>query len=1217
MSELKVDKITPRLGTTLTLGDSGDTINFGSGVLPNFENLTVTGDLTVDTNSLKVDSTNNFVGIGTASPSSALDIVGNIVVSGTVDGRDIATDGTKLDTIATNATANPNAIDNVVEDTTPQLGGNLDTNGNDINFGDNDKARFGDSDDLQIYHDGSNSFIHDNGTGNLSIDATQLQFRNGAQSQTYADFANGGAARLFYGGAVKISTTTSGVSVTGTVVSDGLTVDTDTLYVDSTNNLVGIGTSSPSAELHISKSADAGNAEFLIENSFATAGSTDETVQIQGRFGGYDASYIITGKEADFTTSGNRSSFMSFWTRGAGTLAEAMRINSSGNVGIGATPSSTIRNDITSAEKALQIGNRAMLFSDGGVTTDLQNNSHLNNSNNRVAMQTDAGSLYQQYQGVHKWFNAASVPAGATQTMTERMRIDAFGNFIFNENSNDQDFRVESDNNTHAFFVDGGTDTVLMAKGSVDNTTAGHRFNSDGFVSHVRSGNGVMRLNRLSNDGNILEIYKDGGAVGSIGTYAGDIIIGTTDTGLRFDDGASAYIPWNTSTNSATDGTISLGATTVQYNNLYLSGTVTNDGSGGMSIDTSGNVTFNEGSIDADFRVESDTNTHSLFVRGSDGHVGVGSSNPQEFFTIVTTHTLTDVTTASEDNATLGVINEGVGNGIYNAIRIGGHQQDMFIMGINHSAQASRRLGFFVGSSAGDAVSDERLSIMGSGNVGIGTTSPSALLDLGGAGSSFQSGQEKITIAQAPSPYSYYPSLSSHNRSYLHLTGSGGGSGFNTSIHGYQVENPSGGSYMRVASGLTNNAVFYHKNDVNGYHWYADYNKSTGDADYTPSPEVSFNFETSTGAIVFNESSRDRDFRVESDTNNNALFVQGSDGHVGVGTGTLPRTLNIYGASNGTIGLDNPVSGSPQIAFKQNGTDKAYVSYWDAFDTLALSDGSGNGLHFKPSTGNVGIGVTSPTQKLDVNGTVKATAFSGDGSALTNVPAGVSDVNMVVVTSTSTYTPTSGTKFFLVYCTGAGGGGGGSQQDDGSGRVVGGAGGGGGTAIRVYDATEMGATAAITIGSGGTGSAGLSAADGGTGGNTTFNPAGTGTTLTGNGGGGGACARSSGSTIGYSGTGGSASGGDVNVNGQSPSLGGEDVATSTTGGTGTNAQASQGGNSFWGGGATRLVQTQAGSINGNNGSQGGGGTGSASNFNTTERTGGTGGNGIVVIMEYQ
>ena len=86
MSQLEVDKIIPQSGTTLTLGDTGDTINFGSGVLPNFENLTVTGDLTVDTNSLKVDSANNRVGIGTASPSVALDVVGAITASGNITG---------------------------------------------------------------------------------------------------------------------------------------------------------------------------------------------------------------------------------------------------------------------------------------------------------------------------------------------------------------------------------------------------------------------------------------------------------------------------------------------------------------------------------------------------------------------------------------------------------------------------------------------------------------------------------------------------------------------------------------------------------------------------------------------------------------------------------------------------------------------------------------------------------------------------------------------------------------------------------------------------------------------------------------------------------------------------------------------------------------------------------------------------------------------------
>jgi hypothetical protein len=75
MSEVRVNKLSPRSGTTVTLGDSGDTISIPSGVtLSNagtntFASATITGDLTVDTNTLYVDSTNNRVGIGTTAPT--------------------------------------------------------------------------------------------------------------------------------------------------------------------------------------------------------------------------------------------------------------------------------------------------------------------------------------------------------------------------------------------------------------------------------------------------------------------------------------------------------------------------------------------------------------------------------------------------------------------------------------------------------------------------------------------------------------------------------------------------------------------------------------------------------------------------------------------------------------------------------------------------------------------------------------------------------------------------------------------------------------------------------------------------------------------------------------------------------------------------------------------------------------------------------------------
>jgi len=70
-SELKVNKLSPYTGSTLTIGDSGDTISLPSGV--SLDTLTITGDLTVDTDTLFVDSTNNRVGVGTTSPSVTFD----------------------------------------------------------------------------------------------------------------------------------------------------------------------------------------------------------------------------------------------------------------------------------------------------------------------------------------------------------------------------------------------------------------------------------------------------------------------------------------------------------------------------------------------------------------------------------------------------------------------------------------------------------------------------------------------------------------------------------------------------------------------------------------------------------------------------------------------------------------------------------------------------------------------------------------------------------------------------------------------------------------------------------------------------------------------------------------------------------------------------------------------------------------------------------------
>ena len=59
---------------------------------------------------------------------------------------------------------------------------------------------------------------------------------------------------------------------------------------------------------------------------------------------------------------------------------------------------------------------------------------------------------------------------------------------------------------------------LLVGKTSADNTTAGCRVRGDGFASFVRSGAEPALINRLTDDGSLLTLQKDGSTVGSIGT---------------------------------------------------------------------------------------------------------------------------------------------------------------------------------------------------------------------------------------------------------------------------------------------------------------------------------------------------------------------------------------------------------------------------------------------------------------------------------------------------------------------------------------------------------------------------------------------------------------------------------------------------------------------------------------------------------------------------
>jgi hypothetical protein len=146
----------------------------------------------------------------------------------------------------------------------------LDFDNSGLNLPDNKKVQLGTANDLQIYHDGSNSYIDDAGTGSLII---------GGTSETLAKFTDDGSSELYYDNSKKLETTSAGVTVTGGIIAGGLTYPTS----DGSAN-------------QVLKTDGSGNLSFVAQSSVTPGGSnTQLQYNNSGSFGG------ITGLTTDST----------------------------------------------------------------------------------------------------------------------------------------------------------------------------------------------------------------------------------------------------------------------------------------------------------------------------------------------------------------------------------------------------------------------------------------------------------------------------------------------------------------------------------------------------------------------------------------------------------------------------------------------------------------------------------------------------------------------------------------------------------------------------------------------------------------------------------------------------------------------------------------------------------------------------------------------------
>jgi hypothetical protein len=299
---------------------------------------------------------------------------------------------------------------------------------------------------------------------------------------------------------------------------------TDAITLTSAGN-VGIGTSSPQVQLHLQSDAP------VIRLTDTTANTNAEI------FCNSAAGSMYLRADKDNTAA---NSVIGFQIDGS----DKMTLDSSGNLGLGVSPSAW-----GGSYKAFQFSSSGSVSGNTGISAFMANNAYSDGGTFRyitsaITVGAQLFGMNPNGSGGYAFYTAPSGTAGNAISFTQAMTLTSNGTFLVGKTS--------TSSSVAGFIVEPEGDTYITAQGVEGR---------------------VLYLNRLSSDGSIIQLAKDGTTVGSIGSAGGGFItIGQDATNLQFHDALDAIYASDGATGR--DNAIDLGAPLVRFKDLYLSGGV-------------------------------------------------------------------------------------------------------------------------------------------------------------------------------------------------------------------------------------------------------------------------------------------------------------------------------------------------------------------------------------------------------------------------------------------------------------------------------------------------------------------------------------------------------------------------------------------------------------------------------------------------------------------